>query len=197
MSLIETLHHADQNVTLWINSFHCGASDAFWAAFSDKEIWFVLYAVLAVILFVRLGWKKALIVLVAVGLTVVCCDQFANLIKDGVGRLRPSWDAYMIDNGLHRLEGQGSFFGFFSAHAANAFGVATALTIGLSTDTRKRKRLLPVLLFIWAALVSLSRVFAGKHYLGDVLVGVCVGLAFGYIIGRLAVWLIHKLLLNL
>ena len=34
---------------------------------------------------------------------------------------------------------------------------------------------------VWAALVSLSRVFLGRHFLGDILVGAAVGLLLGYL----------------
>ena len=41
-------------------------------------------------------------------------------------------------------------------------------------------------MFTGAALVGISRIFVGKHYLGDVLVGTIVGLAFGLAMGWLA-----------
>jgi len=197
MSLIQNLHHSDQDITLWINSLHCPFSDGIWATFSDRGIWFLLYAIILLVIIKRLGWKKGLVLTLGVVLTVVCCDQFANLIKNSVARLRPCWDNYMIERGLHRLERQGSFYGFFSAHAANAFGVACCVAVGLKADFQKRSSVFTWVLFIWALLVSLSRIFAGKHYFGDVLVGICVGLLFGYLIGKLALWIINKLLLNL
>jgi len=192
MKFINYLHHLDQNITLWINSFHCDFSDSVWMLFSDRNIWILMYVIIAAALFVRLGWKKALIVLASVGLTVGACDQFANLIKDSVCRLRPSWDSYMLLNGLHRLEWQGSFYGFFSAHAANSFGVATCASMGFHNDRRKRSEVFTWILYIWAVLVSLSRIFAGKHFFGDVLVGVGVGLLFGWILGSAARWIINN-----
>ena len=158
-----------------------------WILFSDKKVWYVMYAVLAVLLFVRAGWKKALVVLLSVALTVLACDQFANLIKDSVARLRPVWDNWMMAGGLHRLEGRGNFYGFFSAHAANSFGVAACVLEGFrEVDKKRNYRGMAWLLFSWAALVSISRIFVGKHFLGDVLVGTIVGLLFGWIIGKLS-----------
>ena len=195
MKLIHYLHHLDQDLTLALNSLHSPFTDAVWVLFSDRKIWYLLYLVLAVLLFVRLGWKKALVVLVSVILTVVACDQFANLVKNSVARLRPCWDSYMVEGGLHRLEGKGSYYGFFSAHAANAFGVAVSILMGL----RKTRgyNLMAWLLLSWAALVSISRVFVGKHFLGDVLVGAIVGMSLGWIIGRAARWVIDKYSLSL
>ena len=42
-------------------------------------------------------------------------------------------------------------------------------------------------------MVSISRVFVGKHYLGDVLVGVIVGIAFGLFTAWLARLVIRRL----
>ena len=186
MSWIMFLHHLDQHLTLALNSLHSPLSDAVWILFSDKKVWYLMYLVLAVLLFRRAGWKKALVVLVSVALTVAACDQFANLIKYSVARLRPVWDNWMVAGGLHRLEGRGNFYGFFSAHAANSFGVAVCVLMGFRGADRKHDySRMAWILFSWAALVGISRVFVGKHFLGDVLAGTMVGLLFGWIIGKI------------
>lgn len=196
--IVYSLHHIDQNITLAINSLHSPFTDAVWMLFSDKKVWYIMYAALVVLLFVRLGWKKALVVLVSVALTVAACDQFSNLIKDSVARLRPVWDNYMLSGGLHRLEYRGNFYGFFSAHAANSLGVAVAVVMGFrGSDKSHNYNLLASLMFVWAMLVGISRIFVGKHFFGDVLVGFGVGLLFGWIIARLARGVINKYSLSL
>ena len=50
-------------------------------------------------------------------------------------------------------------------------------------------------MFFWAFMVAVSRIFVGKHYLGDVLVGILVGSLAGYCFARLAGYMtarIHK-----
>ena len=47
-------------------------------------------------------------------------------------------------------------------------------------------------MFFWAAMVGISRIFVGRHYLGDVMVGFIVGAAAGIIFGRLARWVMNK-----
>ena len=42
-------------------------------------------------------------------------------------------------------------------------------------------------------MVAVSRIFVGKHYLGDVIVGILVGSLTGWIFARLAGWLTTKL----
>ena len=196
--IVYGLHHLDQEATLAVNSLSSPFTDGVWMLFSDRKVWYLLYAALALMLFVRMDWKKALVVLVSVALTVVACDQAANLVKYSVARLRPVWDNYMVSGGLHRLEGRGSFYGFFSAHAANALGVAVAVVMGFrSGDKTRSYRGLAWIMYTWAVLVGLSRVFVGKHFLGDVTVGFCVGLLIGWIFGTLARWIIGKLLLHL
>ena len=76
-------------------------------------------------------------------------------------------------------------YGFFSAHAANAIGFACAASIILKSRTWK------IVLPIWAILVGVSRVFVGKHFLGDVLVGFMVGAFFGILFARFFLWLFY------
>ncbi|MDO5442115.1 MAG: phosphatase PAP2 family protein [Bacteroidia bacterium] len=182
----------DGSITLAINSLHFESGDYFWQFFSLKESWYPLYLIVLILTVKSLGWKKGGIMVLAMALTIVACDQFANLIKDGVGRLRPCYNESLLSGGLHVLEGRGSFFGFFSAHAANAFGFATASSIALKMDKNHRYQRYQWFIFIWAALIGLSRVFAGKHFMGDVLVGTIVGLVFGWCIARAAGRLTEK-----
>lgn len=185
MDLISRVERLDQDITLAINSLNSPFSDSVWSFFSDVQVWFPFYVLLLVLLFVRLGWKKALVVTLALIVTVVLCDQVANLVKDSVKRLRPIHDAYMNAGGLHRIEGRGGWYGFFSAHAANAFGVAVVAS-------RFLKSRMPAVLFSWAFLVAISRIFVGKHYLGDVLAGALAGAAIGCAVCAVTELIINK-----
>lgn len=119
----------DRELTLAINGLHCPASDAVWMLVTEKKVWFLLYAIAIFFLFRQLGWKKALVVIASVALSVGLIDSLSNLVKDSVARLRPCYDTWMLGHGLYMLEPRGGFFGFFSAHAANHFGMATALVL--------------------------------------------------------------------
>ena len=176
----------DKELTLAINSLHTPASDAFWTFMSRTAVWVPLYVAVLAFLLYRLGWKRTLVALVTLALTILCVDQFANLIKDAAGRLRPCHDVFMLDSGLNNPVGKGGMYGFFSAHAANAFAFATASVAIFKADRRGNYRLYTAVIFIWAILVSLSRVFLGKHFLGDVLAGAVVGTVFGYVLGLIS-----------
>lgn len=186
------LEQADKAATLAINSVHCPASDFVWQVFSDKEIWYPLYLIVLIFLFIRLGWKKALVVTLSCILTVAACDQFANFTKEFFARFRPCWDEWMISGNLHLLEDKGNYYGFYSAHAANAFGFAICSWLGFRNDTRLKWRGYGWGICIWGVLVGVSRIFVGKHFLGDVIVGLIVGALFGWLMATLARLVIRR-----
>lgn len=187
----QEIHRFDQDLTLEINSWYSDFTDPIWETLSDIPIWIPMYVMIVAFIIWRLGWKKGLFIVGAALLTFGFCDQFSNIIKDAVERLRPLKDEYMLTNGLHILENGGKY-GFFSAHSANAFGLATSTYLGLRLDTRLKYRGYAAWMFTWAFLVSASRIFVGKHYLGDCIVGAVVGIAAGASFAMLAKWLIDK-----
>ena len=181
----DALVQADKAATLSVNSLHAPWSDAVWIFFSDKWVWTVLYALVLYFLFRRLGWKKALVALAAIILTIVCCDQGANLFKNWICRLRPSHDAWMLSHGLHLPGDAGGLYGFFSAHASNSFGFAASSLGIFRSDERHSYKAYGWAIFVWACLVSLSRVFMGRHFFGDILVGAAVGMQAGWLFALL------------
>lgn len=205
----QNVHQLDQQITLTINSWNSAISDPIWAFLSMKLVWIPLYAAILALIIWKLGWKKGGILILGTVLTIVFCDQFANLIKYSVARIRPLHDEFMKANGLNILE-EGGGFSFFSAHAANSFGLAAVTWLGLKrgllgtdslraenhqSDTfRKDAKLVKWygwFMFTWAAFVAISRIFVGKHYLGDVIVGTIAGLIIGLTLG-LAVSIANK-----
>lgn len=194
------IHQFDQGVSLEINSWDSPFTDAIWQFFSSVPVWIPMYLLIAILLIWKLGWKNGLVILAAAGLTFGLCDQLSNLIKDAVGRVRPLNDTFMLSHGLNVLEKGSSSFSFFSAHAANAFGLATCTYIGLSRLLAGYSEAKPkwlkaygIWMFIWASLVAVSRVFVGKHYLGDVMVGAAVGTLVGYLMAVAASKICKKL----
>ena len=186
----QTVHHLDQQLTLAINSWNSAVTDPIWAFLSMKLVWVPLYVAILALIIWKLGWKKGGILVLGTVLTIVFCDQFANLIKFSVARIRPLHDDFMVSNGLNILE-LGGGYSFFSAHAANSFGLAACTWFGLknclkdSPDPVNAKivKWYGWFMFTWASLVAISRIFVGKHYLGDVIVGTIAGLAFGCSLG--------------
>ena len=173
---------ADRAATLFINSLHVPFTDSIWQFMSERIVWAPLYLAIAVLLILKGGWRRGVSTIISIALIVVACDQFSNLIKHMVERLRPCWDDDMIRNGLRVLEGRGGKFGFFSAHAANCFGVAFGSVASFRFVAALRfLRIFSPCIYTWAFLVSVIRIFVGKRFLGDVLVGARAGLAIAYV----------------
>ena len=197
----QEIHRFDQLLTLKVNSWNSPITDPIWQFFSNIPIWIPMYALIISLMIWRLGWKTGLMVVLAALATFGFCDQFSNFIKDLVGRIRPLNDEFMLANGLNVLEKGTRSFSFFSAHAANAFGLATSTCIGLRLD----KKWFPTSgktsvwgkaytgwMYFWAVMVAISRAFVGKHYLGDILVGTIVGAAAGFVFISLALFIIRR-----
>lgn len=186
------LERLDQNLTLTINNWNSEITDHIWMFFSDIPVWIPLYLLIVIFAFRRLGWKKGGLLVAAALLTFGFCDQSSNFIKALTERLRPLHDPYMLENGLNILE-RGGKFGFFSAHAANAFGLATSTFIVLRTDTAHKYDWYAYFMYTWAFLVAVSRIFVGKHFLGDIIVGSMIGVAAGLVFGKTATYLIRRI----
>jgi undecaprenyl-diphosphatase len=97
----------------------------------------------------------------------------ANGLKDVFDRPRPS----LVDPAVHPLVAVPDSYAMPSGHAATAFAAATAVGV---VHPRLRAPLL-----LLAALIAISRVWLGVHYLSDVLVGSAIGVAVA-----LALWLL-------
>jgi undecaprenyl-diphosphatase len=188
----QDIHHLDQNITLEINSWSSAFTDPIWQFFSNIPVWIPMYVLIVGCLIWRLGWKKGLIMTLAAVATFGFCDQFSNFIKDLVCRIRPLNDAYMLENGLNVLEKASRSFSFFSAHSANSFGLATSTIIGFRLDRRLEYKGYATWMYFWAGMVALSRIFVGKHYLGDVIAGALIGVAAGLAFASVARLIIKK-----
>jgi len=182
---MESLAQLDRIITLAINSVHTPFLDGVWIFFSEKVVWIPLYLSVLIALYVRLGWKKATVSLLCIVMTIVACDQTGNLFKYGFERLRPCFDPWMIEHGVRQLEGGWGLYGFFSAHAANAFGFAFSSIYAFEGRNRMAYKWYSIIILIWATLLSASRIFVGKHFFGDVVVGMAFGAAFGILFGNI------------
>lgn len=189
----QQIHEMDQQLTLSLNSIHSSVTDPVMMFFSSIPVWIPMYVIVAVFLFIRLGWKKALVAIASIALTFLLCDQIANLFKDGIARLRPCHDSFMVGEGLRILEGKGGLYGFFSGHASNSFGFAVSSSMAFRNDRRLKYRGYSAWIFFWASMVSISRVFVGKHYIGDVVTGVIFGTVLGLAAGFAARAIIKRL----
>lgn len=167
----------DKTLFLFLNSLGSEPWDGFWLLITDKLASIPLYAVLLFLCFKKFGLKSTLITVVLVSIMIAATDQLANAFKYGIERLRPCHDDTII-NSMRLVKSHcGGKFGFFSAHAANAFALATFFSLLFSDYSKK----LALLLTFWALLVAYSRIYIGVHYPLDVVAGISIGMLAGWL----------------
>ena len=176
MSVLQQLIEWDKSVFLTLNNVHTPFWDIFMWIYTDKLTWIPLILSLLFVLF-RKNWKEALLVCVAIALTITLCDQFAStLCKPYFARFRPAQDPdfspfVQIVNGY-----RGGRYGFISSHAANSFGAVVLLSLIF------RNRLFTITAIFWSIINCYSRIYLGVHYPGDILCGTIAGIIIAYII---------------
>lgn len=156
---------------MYLNGLHTPWLDPIMLFITETLSWLPLHLFLLYLIF-KDHQKKGWLVLIGLVITIVLADQVTStLMKPYFGRFRPAHEP-SLQSLVHIVNGyRGGKFGFASSHAANTFGTATFLFL-LFGKTRKWI----VMLFLWAAVVTYSRIYLGVHYPGDILVGSLVGM---------------------
>lgn len=187
--MLEELVKLDQELFLFLNQMGSESWDSFWLVLTNKWTSIPLYLVLLVFSYMHMGWRKTLLLLLVIALLITCTDQLANFFKYGVMRLRPCHDPELADQVRLVKASCGGKYGYFSAHAANSFAIATYFIYLLNS----RFPLLKYLLLLWALLVAYSRIYIGVHFPLDVCTGLLIGGFFGWTFYRLTIFASYKL----
>jgi len=179
--MIDSLKLIDKTILLAINSFHSSFLDVVMFYLSEIWIFTPFFIYLIYLIYKKIGIKKTSILIVFVAILITLCDQTATVTKKSVKRFRPTHNIEIKDNLLIVKNYRGGTYGFFSGHAANTFGIAMFLFLLFSKQTKASR----FVFFIWAGLVSYSRMYLGVHYPSDIFVGMLVGLFFGFVVYQL------------
>jgi undecaprenyl-diphosphatase len=171
--MIELLKAIDTKLFFFFNGNHTAFMDSVMAAVGDKYTWIPFYLVLFFFVWRRTkrrAWQVAL----AVGVLIALSDQISvHLFKETFQRYRPCHNLLLKDK-VHVLNGYcGGLYGFVSSHAANTFALTTFLIFFF------RNKYFALFMYLWAAFVSYSRVYAGVHYPFDIVGGMVLGIFLG------------------
>lgn len=138
-------------------------------------LWILLALVLLLIPKTR---KSGMILAVALIVDVIICN---GILKNLVGRIRP----FDVNTAISLLIEKPHDFSFPSGHTAASFASVAALYFA------GEKRLWKIALVI-ACLIAFSRMYLYVHYPTDILGGILVGVASGYIGSKLCCWLAER-----
>jgi len=185
LSFLDSIIEKDRTLFIFLNSLGVENWNAFWLAVTNKYNWIPLYAFLIALLFKFFNWKKALTLIFIAALLIAFTDQFVNLIKNTIERLRPCNDP-SLQGQINILKHSGGY-SFVSGHATNSFAVATFMILLL------QKYFKPIyLVLIWPILFAYSRIYVGVHFPLDIFFGMLLGIVIGFSFYRFSILILSK-----
>ncbi len=175
----------DRDLLVSLNAHHSEFWDGFMWLATDEITWLAFFATLLYAVYKQKG-KAFFLIIITIALTVLVCDQVSGFFKDWVARPRPSREPDIMHQ-LHIVNAyRGGMYGFFSSHAANTFGIAVLMALIM------KHRVITLVMLLWAALESYSRIYLGVHYPLDVLVGMAFGALTGFAMYRFHCFLVSR-----
>ena len=179
MDIFSSLQHADEYLFKLINGrLSVPWLDGFMLLMRNPLTWIPVYVMLAY-WFYKKGYQFFFLVLFMSLLCFGLTDFISSgILKPLIGRTRPCYETGLD---VHALLGCGGKYGMPSSHASNHFGLAILWFSIVSYKFNKKW----YWVWAWAFIVCYAQVYVGKHYPGDVFVGMVLGLIIGFISSRL------------
>jgi undecaprenyl-diphosphatase len=161
----------DKELLIYLNNLGSENWDALWLGITHQFNWAPIFILIIFLVIKSFGWKRGGLMLLSMILLVAFSDQFTNLIKNSVERLRPNNDPeikYMLRTFIRPQS-----FSFMSGHATTStfFSVFTVLLL-------REKYKYIFLILIFPLIFSYSRVYLGVHFPIDISVGIIIGILF-------------------
>ena len=167
--MFQTLNQLDTDLFVWLNGRYTPWLDPIMVWVTERNNWIPFYVLLVGWLIYRYR-QQAIGLLLTIIVAVALADQVASsVIKPLTHRLRPCHEL-ALHKLIHPILDCGGLYSFVSSHASTTFALATSLWLLLG----KRHSWLKWT-FLWAALVSYSRIYVAAHYPLDVLAGTGLG----------------------
>jgi undecaprenyl-diphosphatase len=177
----------DRRLLLFLNGLHNPFMDAIMYFLTEIYAWIPLYAILIFLVAKKIK-SDTWWALLGVVITIVLCDQITSgFMKPFFSRLRPTHEP-SLEGLIHIVNGyRGGLYGFASGHAANTFGVSFFVWLTLKPYFKWIG-----LIFVWAVLMTYTRIYLGVHYPTDIVVGGTIGMGCGWIGYRVSNYLINR-----
>lgn len=175
----------DRELFVFLNGLGSLKYDFFWVMFTQQMYWIPYFLLILYFIFEKKGIKNALIILLFVAVLVAVGDQFTNLVKNNVQRIRPCNDIDLMN--IIRVRHRTLTYSFFSGHATNSMAVTLFVFLII-----KKHFKYTFLLFIWPLIFAYSRIYVGVHFPLDILTGYCVGAILGFAFYKLYAYILQK-----
>nr|WP_255702315.1 phosphatase PAP2 family protein [Flavobacterium sp. SM15] len=170
---MEEIVHLDKQLLVFLNGLGSEPFDGFWLIITKQLHWTPVFLYVFYLLQKKVGWKHLLLIVLSIAALIAFTDQFTNLVKDNVQRLRPCNDLEIKD--VIRIVKCSDTFSYFSGHAANSM----ASTVFIFMIMKKYYKY-AVLLFLFPLIFAYSRIYLGLHFPGDILSGYLFGIIAGF-----------------
>lgn len=186
--MIESIIKLDQQLFLYLNRLNSKFFDSIMLYVSKSYTPVFLILVLVIGFGVYKFKRKAILLIFFCFFSLALSDGISSrLFKPTFKRLRPCHEPQLKERVYTAGKNcWGGKYGFVSSHAANTFAAATFIFLVFLVYTKKT-----FFLFIWAALVSYSRIYLAKHYPLDIFFGALLGILCGYFSHWLFTWSCH------
>jgi len=172
--LFETILQVDKQVLIFLNNLGTEQWDPFWRAVTKQFNWIPLFATIIFLVIKAFGWKRGGFIILSMIILVAFSDQFTNLVKNFIERLRPNNDPQIKDL-LRTVDSYSpGGYSFMSGHATTStfFTVYTLLLL------KGKYQKYIYLMLIFPVVFSYSRLYLGVHFPIDILTGITIGIIF-------------------
>lgn len=186
---MHALIEADNRILALLNGSESVFLDNLVITLTSGLTWIPLYlSLLYVIIKNNETMKQIMLILGCIILCIFLSDGITDfIVKPLVARQRPSYDPlmkYSIDV-VNDVRATG--YSFFSAHAANTFGIALFFSLLI------RNKTFIVSIVFWSLVNCWTRLYLGVHYPSDII----VGLIWGTIAGLVAYYIYIRVYLRM
>jgi undecaprenyl-diphosphatase len=175
--VLNWLLKVDTDLFLYLNNINSNLLDSFMLFISYNMIPGLIIIGIFLYLIIKEYKKKFIFPFIFILITFGLADSISSkLFKDNFKRLRPMHEPQIMKSVHTAKQGRGGGkYGFVSSHATNTFAICAFIFMFF-----RRKHPKFILLFVYAGIVSYSRIYLGKHYPLDIICGAMLGLCIAY-----------------